>query len=919
LSVLDGPPVLEGRRTEVRVLDELLKTVRGGESRCLLLCGEPGIGKTALLEYLVENAADTAIVRAFGVESEMELAYASLHQLCAPLFDRLDRLAAPQRDALRVVFGLMTGPSPDPFLVGLAVLSLLSEAAEERPLLCVVDDAQWLDDASASTLAFVARRLLAEPMGMVLAAREPGEVLGHVPTLDLHGLGDPDARVLLDRSVHFVLDERIRARIVAETHGNPLALLELPRDLTSSELAGRIGVLDRASLPQRLEQNYIRRLEALGPEARQLLLLASAEPIGDPLLLWAAASRLGIDPAVVRSVGELGLVTIGARVIFRHPLVRSAAYRCASPEDRRAVHRALADLIDPESDPERRAWHLAAATAGLDEQVAVELERSAGRAQARGGLAAAAAFLQRAVELTEDRALRPERALAAAAANVQAGRVEVALALLSVAEAGPLEEHQRLRVDLQRAQIQMYTTYGTDAPRRLIEVAQYLAPLDPELARDTLLQAWFAAYIAGRVDGDGSLAHISSVARAAPHPAAGRRRSDVLLDGLAAMVTDGRVAAASQLEEAIRLFLADDCPPSELIRWGWLVSLGPSSLLWDDDSKDELFVRQLPTLRDAGSFAQLPFVLNSLCLFRVRCGDFPAARDAIAETRAVAEAIGSRLPPYGPMILAAHQGLEDSTKALVDTVMAEAGTAGQGMGVQVAGFTHAVLCNGLGRYAEAMDAARRACEDGTELFVAHLAAAELLEAASRTNQPDVAQEALERIEEASAITTTDSALGVLARSRAILSEGETAEELFQEAITRLGRSRLRPDLARARLLYGEWLRRQNRRSDARIQLRAAHDEFSTIGMMAFAERARGELAATGETVRKRTATTTYDLTEQERQIARLAREGMSNREIGARLFLSARTVEWHLRKVFGKLDISSRRELAGALRAAEAG
>jgi hypothetical protein len=366
------------------LLDGLVSAIRQGESRSLVVRGDPGIGKTALLEYLVGSASDLNVVRAAGVQSEMELAFASLHQLCGALLDRLPRLPAPQRQALEIVFGVSPGGAPDRFLVGLAVLSLLSEAAEQRPLLCVVDDAQWLDHASALTLAFVARRLLAEPVGIVFAAREPGEELQHLPELEVHGLRNGDARALLGSAVPFVLDEQVRDRIVAETRGNPLALLELPRGLTAIELAGGFGMLGQHALSGRIEESYVRRLNALGEDARRLLLVAAAEPIGDPLLLRRACARLGIAvDAVDAATG--GLLVVNDRVTFRHPLVRSAMYRSAAEEDRRAVHSALAEATDREVDPDRRAWHLAAAAVGPDEQVALELERSAHRAQARGG------------------------------------------------------------------------------------------------------------------------------------------------------------------------------------------------------------------------------------------------------------------------------------------------------------------------------------------------------------------------------------------------------------------------------------------------------------------------------------------------------------------------------------------------------
>ena len=545
-------PALRGRASECALLDDLVSAVRRGESRSLVLRGEAGIGKTALLEYLIASASDLTVVRAAGVESEMELAYASLHQLCGPLLDRLDRLPAPQRQALEIVFGLSAGAAPDRFLVGLAVLSLFSAVAEERPLLCVVDDAQWLDQTSGLTLAFVARRLLAEPVGIVFGAREPGEELRHVPELEVQGVRDGDARALLSSAVRFKLDEAVRDRIVAETRGNPLALLELPRGLTATQLAGGFGLLGAQALTGRIEESFVRRLELLSDDARRLLLVAAAEPVGDPLLLWRAAERLGIGPADAEAAEAEGLLAIGGRVTFRHPLVRSAMYRSAAAEDRRAVHLALAEATDRETDPDRRAWHLAAAAAGPDEQVALELERSAGRAQARGGLAAAAAFLRRAVALTRDPARRADRALAAAQASLQAGEFDAALGLAATAEAGPLDEFQRALVDLLRAHVAFAAGLWSDAPPLLLKAARRLESFDLDLARETYLTAWGAAGLAEDVAARDVLVEICRAVRALPRPPGAPRPRDLLLDGFALLITEGHAAAAPTLQRAVQ-------------------------------------------------------------------------------------------------------------------------------------------------------------------------------------------------------------------------------------------------------------------------------------------------------------------------------------------------------------------------------
>ena len=873
-----------------------------------MLRGEAGIGKTALLEHLVAGAADLTVVRAVGVESDMELAYASLHQLCAPLLSRLDELPAPQRQALETVFGLSAGNAPDRFLVGLAVLSLFAAVAEERPLLCVVDDTQWVDQASELTLGFVARRLLAEPAGIVFATREPGEGLRHLPELEVRGVGDDDARALLTATVTVKLDEEIRDRVVAEMRGNPLALLELPRGLTAAQLAGGFGLTGGQALTGRIEESFVRRLELLSADGRLLLLVAAAEPVGDPLLLWRAAERLGIGPQAAQAAEAEGLLAIGGRVTFRHPLVRSAMYRTAATRARRAVHLALAAATDRASDPDRRAWHLAAAAERPDEEVAAELERSAGRAQARGGLGAAAAFLQRAVALTQDQARRAERALAAAQASLQAGAFDAALGLAATAQAGALDEFQRARVDLLRAQVAFISFRGSDAPTLLLEAARRLEPFDLERARDTYLTAWGASLVAAQVAGQGVLMEICRAVRALPPPDA-PRPLDLLLDGLALLITEGHAAATPTLRRAARAIA--DLPAKDVLLWGWIAA-SASGLLWDIEGMRANSAREVRLLRDAGALAALPSSLANLAIATAWTGDFAAAAALIAETDSVAAATGTRQSPFALLRLRALQGRESEAAAQIASTIELAAATGQGMASAWAHWATAVLGNGLGRYEEAASAARRATADPRNWWSMWVLP-ELVEAAVRAGEPGLARDALDRLAATTRPCDTDFAVGIEARSRALLADGADADNLYREAIDRLGRTRLRPELARAHLLYGEWLRRQNRRVDAREQLRTAHQLLAGIGMEAFAERARRELAATGENVRRRAADARDDLTAQERHIAGLARDGLANPEIGARLFLSPRTVEWHLRNVFTKLGIRSRRELATAL------
>jgi DNA-binding NarL/FixJ family response regulator len=903
--------VLRARRRECETFDRLLDAVRAGESRTLVVEGEPGVGKTALLDYAVERASDFRVARAAGVQSEMELAFAGLHQLCGPMLDRAQKLPDTQRDALGTAFGLSPGAAPDRFLVGLAVLSLLSEVAEERPLLCVVDDAQWLDRASAQALAFVARRLVAESVGLVFAVREPTEELSGLPELVVQGLGERDAQALLGSVITGPLDERVRDRIVAETHGNPLALLELPRGLSTAELAGGFGLPDALALPGRIEESFRRRLEVLPVQTQRLLLVAAAEPVGEPVLVWQAAERLGIGPDAAAPAIAAGLLELGAHVRFRHPLVRSAVYRAATPQDRRRAHQALAEVTDPALDPDRRAWHRAHAASGPDEDVAAELERSADRAQARGGVAAAAAFLERAAALTLDSAHRAERALAAAQAKHQAGAPGAALALLATAQAGPLDELQRARVDLLRAQIAYASSRGTDAPPLLLRAAKRLEPLDLPLARETYLDAFSAAIFAGRLAGAVSLPEVARAARAAPQPAH-PHAADFLLDGQALRITEGFPAGTPRLKRALVAFHREDLPREEGLRWLWLACRAAMDL-WDDESWYVLSARQVQLARDAGALSVLPLALTVHAGIHLYSGDFATAEALAEEARGVSAAIGSPEVVYTRLLLDAWRGRTPETSAVIVAGARDAAAHGEGRALGAGEYATAILYNGLGRYGDALTAAQAATEHPEDVAFSTWALVELIEAASRSGKEHLAADALERLSRTTRDSGTDWALGIEAQARALLSEHPGAEDLYVDAIERLGRTRVQTALARAHLLYGEWLRRERRRLDAREHLRTAHEMFTAMGAEGFAERAARELVATGETARKRTVETSDQLTAQEAQIARLAGEGLSNPEIGAQLFISPRTVEYHMHKIFAKLDISSRHQLHDVL------
>jgi len=904
--------VLRGRRSARAVVDRLLEGVRGGDSGVLVVRGEAGVGKTALLEAALASVVDLRVVRAVGVESEMELAFAALHQLCGPLLDRLVGLPGPQREALEIVFGLSGGQAPDRFLVGLGVLSLLSEVAEERPLVCVVDDAQWLDQASALTLAFVARRLLAEPVAMVFAAREPGQDLRGMPELEVQGLGDADARALLDSVVPWRMDERVRDSIVADTRGNPLALLELPRGLSPAQLAGGFGVTSGLSLSARIEESFLRQFESLPEDTRELVLVAAAEPVGDPALLWGAAAHLGISVEALVPAASAGLLEVDRRVRFRHPLVRSGVYRAASQGERRRVHAALAQVTDPQVDPDRRAWHRAQAASGPDEDVAQELERSAGRAQARGGLAAAAAFLERAAALSADSERAAGRIFAAAAIHTQAGSFEEASALLAAVEGGSLDELAGARVDLLHGQIAFASTAKGEAPRLLLRAAEHLEGIDVGLARETYLDAWAAALFAGRFARGCGLLAVAQAASAAPRSSQPPRPSDVMLDGFATLMTAGCAAAAPILWRALRAFASPELPMEDGLRWGW-IALSATFTLWDEENWETVAVAQLHLARDVGALARLPIDLNHLAGSAAWSGDFERSASLVAEAEVVAEATGTRFGSHGAMMMAALRGRETDALTLLDAAAAAATAREDGFTAQLADWLSAVLFNSLGRYQEALASAQRADGEAPELYVSAWARIELVEAAVRTGDDRLAADSVERLAVSTQASGTNFGLGIEARSRASISEGDTADSLYREAIDRLNRTRFRTEAARARLYYGEWLRRQGRRIDAREQLRTCHEMFDEIGMEAFARRAAHELLATGEHARKRIVDTRDDLTAQELQIAQMARDGLTNPEIGTRLFLSPRTVEWHLRKVFTKLNISSRRQLGSAL------
>ena len=904
---LSQAPPFRGRSRERHELDRLLDDARGGQAAALVLRGDAGIGKTALMHYCARQASGCRVVEITGVESELELPFAALQQLCRPFLDRLPALPEPQANALRVAFGLSAGAAPDRFIVGMGFLGLLAEVAEERPLVCLVDDAQWLDEPTRQMVGFAARRLQAEAIVMLLAVREAGEnrLFPRLPALTLDGLRDEDARALLHTAVPGPVDEQMRDRIVAESGGNPLALLELPKGMSSSELAGGFAAQPTGSLSGQLHNGYLRRVQDLPEPTQRLMLLAAVDPTGDATLLWRAARSIDIDREAAVPADQEDLLRISDRVLFRHPLVRSAVYAAGSAENRRAAHLALADATDAESDPERRIWHLAAAATGPDEALATQLEGMSATARARAGLSAAAAFLERSLELTADPSRIADRAMAAATANLHAGALDTARALAAVAGGASLDDLQRVRVEQLRGQIEAAARPASDAPARLLETARRLEPLDIGVARDTYHRAWWAAVWPGKFAAPGcTIIEISQAALATAQPPV-RGPSDDLLEGLATVMVDGRAAAAPRLRSAVNLFITGQVSYDDWIQWARSATAAAAHL-WDFPSWFELSARQVALARETGALAPLVLALNLHANVTTLSGDLNAAAQLAAEQYAVKEVTGIRLVSSGALLLAGYRGQPQALATVAD----EDVEPDEGYAIEMLQVATAVLNNGLRRYGDAVSPSADVGLSSTSL-ISQLALPELVEAAVRANQKDLARQGLHRLSEI-AIEGSDWAAGIQARCQALVGNREHAEHFYRRAIDCLDRTPLRIDRARARLLYGEFLRRESRRTEARKNLRFAYEQFTAIGTQAFAERARVELAATGEKARPRVGSD-RQLTQQEENIARLAAEGRNNTEIGVALFISRRTVEWHLGKVFLKLGITSRMELRDAL------
>lgn len=876
---------LIGRHDEITALLALVRAAEQGEGGVLVLRGEPGIGKSALLDHIGHAAPERfQVIRASGAEFEGELPFAALHQLCVPVLAHLDTLSAPYRDSLLVAFGLADG-APDPFRVGLAVLELLAAAAAERPMLCVVDDAHWLDTASVKALTFLARRIATEPIAMVFAARDQGAIRGldDLPGLTVGGLSTAHARAVLAEEKTVTLDERVRDRLLAEARGNPLALIELPK-------AGGFALPTPSPVASRIERSFRTRTAELPSDARLLLILASADPTGDPGLLWAAARRLGIDVPAASAAEASGLVQFDTRARFCHPLARSAAYRVAEPERRHAAHRALADATDPVAAPDRRAWHRAQATTGPDEQVAAELESSASHAQARGGVAAAAAFLARAAALSPDPGKQTERTLAAARATLGAGGADAAADLLASIDTEKLDDVQHASVDLLRGQIEF--VQGADGAVRgsefILRAAQRLAASDPERSRECFVAALEMGLVVGRAAG--VMDRVLNAARSAP-PSSG---PPDLLDALVLLATEGHHAGVPALRRVLTGDNAD---------WTRVPALATvlAGELWDIDLHTAVLDWLVRTGQDTGSPMAIRLGLSQVAVAAVFVGDFGRAIAAVAEEKAIADAFGDRPQLYPRVHLAAMRGRRQEVLDL----FAEVTSRGSGQLTASAHWATAVLYNGLADYPAALNAATRAVAGG-DLFLTGIALPELVEAAVRCGEDAVARSALESLVERTEPAGTSFALGVAVGARALVSD---LEEDYLEALEHLTGGPLVLHLARAHLRYGEWLRRAGRRRDAREHLRAAHEQLSEIGLEAFARRAADELRATGEVALSRSEHTYDRLTMQEMHIARQVAAGATSKEVATRLFLSPRTVDAHLRNIFRKLGVTSRRQL----------
>jgi DNA-binding CsgD family transcriptional regulator len=906
---------LLGRGAERDRLDRILADARAGLSATLVLRGEPGVGKTSLLDYAQAAAADLAVIRVDGIESEIEFSFGALHQLLRPNLDRSGVLAPPQRTALELAFGLREGPAPDRFLVGLAALGLLADQATRQPLLCLVDDAQWLDRESADALAFMARRLYADSMAMIFAVREPAAapgLLGGLPGLVVSGLAERDAAELLAATAGPRLRPAVAERIVTETDGNPLALIEIGQQLGPGQLSGDAPLPDPVPIGRQLEQRYLREARGLPADTGVLLLTAAADPTGDPQLLWQAGAQLGFTAGAATAAEARHLLTIRDTVRFRHPLIRSAVYYGASFAERQRVHAALGAATDPAHHLEQRAWHLAMAATGPDETVAAELERAGERARQRGGWTAAAASFQRAAALTADPPARGRRLLRAGEASCGAGALRQAQLQLDQATsdlAGPrdLAQVQRVRGRIYHAQHE-----SAQATSALLTAAAGLGPGDLRLARDILVEAVVEAQINGQLAPDGTTrGDVARAARSLPLPGGTPATpGDLLLDADTTLQLQGLQAAAPLLRTAIDAVQAASPEAPETFQW-LAAACADATILVDDTRLDGLARRMEDEARQHGAVLPLTLALSHAGVSNLLAGYLSEAQRCFVEHAAITEARGQRWS-IGALLVAAWRGQTQQVQTLLETVAEDAGREGQGYQLVFADYARCVIELGRSRYGAAYASFTAGVEDTSQIkFVLP----DLVEAAQRSGHHDAAQGTLAQLERLAAASPSPLTLGFVARARALVAgdgPAKRTEEYYREAMAQHGAARGPVHLARSQLVYGEWLRRIKRPRDAREPLRAAYRDFDEMGARAFAARARRELSAAGESVPVRSGAQDREaLTAQEAQVAELAAGGATNAEIAAQLYLSPNTIDYHLRKVFRKLGVSSRRQLAG--------